>query len=199
MAFDLNTVAHGDSLAFLSTTFPASAVLEIRSGAPPGSANAASGTLLWTFTLASGWAAVSGVTRALAGVPLTANAAATGTAGHFRLRNTGDTARMEGSAAASVVIATSALTAANGNVLNFASTTGVVVGMNISGVGIVAGAAVIAVTGTTVTMSFSSTAGVANAASLTFAADLVLDNTSLVSGQSLSVNGLTISSTDNQA
>jgi uncharacterized phosphosugar-binding protein len=199
MAFDLNTVAHGDSLAFLSTTFPASAVLEIRSGAAPGVANAATGTILWTFTLASGWAAVSGVTRALAGVPLTANAVATGTAGHFRLRNTGDTARMEGSAAASVVIATSALTAANGNVLNFASTTGVVVGMNISGTGIVAGAAVIAVTGTTVTMSFSSTAGVASAASLTFAADLVLDNISLVSGQSLSVNGLTISSTDNKA
>lgn len=198
MPYDLNTQAHADSLAFLSTTFPSTAVLEIRTGAPPGVASAASGTLLWTFTLASGWAAVSGVSRSLAGVPLTANTIAAGTAGHFRMRNAGDTARIEGSAGVQAVIATNALTAANGNVLNFASTTGVGVGMNISGTGIVAGSYVIALTGTTVTMSMASTAGVASAASITFTPDLVLDNAVLSSGQSLSVNSLTISSTDNQ-
>ncbi len=199
MAFDFNTQAHTDSLAFLSTTFPASAVLEIRTGAAPGVANAASGTLLWTFTLASGWGTASAGARALASVPLTANTVAAGTAGHFRMRNAGDTTRMEGSAGATVTINTSAITAANGNVLTFASTTGVVVGMNVSGTGIVPGSAVIAVTGTTVTMSYASTAGVASAAAITFAADLVLDNTVVTSGQSLSVNSLTISSTDNQA
>jgi hypothetical protein len=196
--YDLNTVAHGDSLAFLSTTFPSTAVLEIRTGAPPGVANAASGTLLWSFTLASGWAAVSGVSRSLASVPLTANTVAAGTAGYFRLRNAGDTARIDGSAGVQVALTTNALTAANGNVLNFASTTGVAVGMNISGTGVVPGSYVIALTGTTVTMSMSSTAGVSNTTAITFTPDLVLDNAVLTSGQSLSVNSLTISSTDNQ-
>ena len=199
MAYDFNTVALGDSLGFLNTTFPATAVLEIRTGAAPGVANAATGTVLWTFTLASGWAAVSGVTRALAAVPLTANAVATGIAGYFRLRNTGDTARMDGSAGATLNVTTSAATAAASNVLTFTATTGVVVGMNISGTGIVAGSSVIAVTGTTVTMSMASTAGVAITTALTFAADLVLDNSNLTSGQSLSVNTFVISATDNQA
>lgn len=199
MAFDFNTLALGDSLGFLSTTFPATAVLEVRSGVGPGVAAAASGTLLWSFTLAGGWAAASGVTRALAAVPLTNNAAATGTAGHFRLRNAADTARIEGSAGASVVVVTSAATVAASNVLTFTATTGIIVGMNISGTGIVAGSAVIAVTGTTVTMSFASTAGVAITTSLTFAADLVLDNTNITNGQSLSVNTFVVSATDNQA
>lgn len=199
MAFDFNTLALTDSLGFLSTTFPATAVLELRSGAAPGVANAAAGVVLATYTLTAGWAAAATAARALAGVPLSVAAAATGTAGHFRLRNAADTARIEGSAAVSVIVATNLATAANGNVLNFASTTGISAGMNISGVGIIAGSAVIAVTATTVTMSFSSTAGVANAASITFAADLAIDNISITSGQTVNVTALTVNAADNQA
>ena len=101
MAFDFNTDALTDSLAFLATTFPQNSVLEIRTGAPPGVANAPSGTLLVSYTLgASPWAAAAGAARALASLPLTANASAGGTAGHFRLRNAADTRRIEGSVTA---------------------------------------------------------------------------------------------------
>lgn len=73
--------------------FGASAVLEIRSGArPTNGADAASGTILWSFTFdATPWGTTSAGGNAQADVPLEANAAATGTAGHFRLRNTGST------------------------------------------------------------------------------------------------------------
>jgi hypothetical protein len=68
----------------------------------------------------------------------------------------------------SVVLTTSALTAAAGAVLNFTATTGVAVGMRISGTGIESGAVVTGVTSTTVTMSIASSAGVASAAAITF-------------------------------
>jgi hypothetical protein len=87
-----------------------------------------------------------------------------------------------------VVLTTNALTAANGNVLNFAATTGVVVGMQVSGTGILADTQVVAVTGTTVTISRTSTAGVANATAITFAPDMVLDNASINATQSVTVN-----------
>jgi hypothetical protein len=98
MATDANAALRGDLLTgtALSAIFPSTAVFEIRTGAPPGSANAASGTLLWTFTIASGWAAASGASQSLASVPLTANASGTGTAGYYRLKNAADTRRVEG-------------------------------------------------------------------------------------------------------
>lgn len=100
MAFDFNTQALTDSLAFLSTTFPASAVLEIRSGSAPGVANAATGTLLVSYTISGGWAAAAAASRSLASLPLSTTAAAGGAgtnAGWFRLRNAGDTTRVDGS------------------------------------------------------------------------------------------------------
>jgi hypothetical protein len=73
-------------------------VLEIRTGAQPASANdAASGTLLATVTVAWGTAA-NGVVS-ITGTP-SATAVASGTAGHGRFRNTGDTLRMDGAAGA---------------------------------------------------------------------------------------------------
>jgi hypothetical protein len=93
--------------------------------------------------------------------------------------------RIQGTAGQQVVLTTNALTAANGNVLNFAATTGVVVGMQVSGTGIPADTQVVAVTGTTVTISRTSTAGVANATAITFAPDMVLDNASINATQSV--------------
>lgn len=75
----------------LVAAFGASAVLEIRSGVrPTNGADAASGTILWSFTFdATPWGTTSAGGNAQADVPLEANASATGTAGHFRLRNSG--------------------------------------------------------------------------------------------------------------
>jgi hypothetical protein len=101
MAFDFNSAALTDSLAFLATTFPVNSVLEIRSGSSPGVANAATGTLLVTYTLgASPWATASAASRSLASLPLTTTASGGGAgtdAGHFRLRNAADDRRVDGS------------------------------------------------------------------------------------------------------
>lgn len=173
-----------------------SAVLRIRTGAPPADCQTAdSGTVLATMTLPSDWmAAAGGGVKNKSGTWQDTSADNTGTAGHFRIYDTaGTTCHVQGTAGQQVVINTSALTAANGNVLTFAATTGVVVGMQISGTGVPADTQVVAVTGTTVTMSRTSTAGVASAAAITFAPDMVLDNSAINSGQSITVNtfGLT--------
>lgn len=103
MAFDFDVNSRAEALAFLATTFPVSSIIEIRSGSAPGVANAATGTLLVSFTLgASPWAAAGTAgdiaSRSLASLPLTATASggAPTNAGHFRLKNAGDTRRVEG-------------------------------------------------------------------------------------------------------
>ena len=132
MAFDFNTATLGDFLASLSTSFPVSSVVSIRTGAAPGIANAATGTVLVTFTLgASPWAAVSSASRSLASVPLTNTASGTGTAGHFRIVSADTTRAFEG------------------------------------------------------TVGTSGT-------------DAIIDNVSIVSGQTVNLNSLTVNATDNQ-
>jgi hypothetical protein len=79
-------------------------VLEIRTGGQPASANdAASGTLLATITGITWGAATAGV-KTVTGTP-NVTAAATGTAGWGRFRNTGDTMRMDGVAGAEFTLA----------------------------------------------------------------------------------------------
>lgn len=81
--------------------------LEIRTGAPPGAGAAPTGTLLWSFVLpADSFAAASGRSKQKNGA-WTGNAAAAGVAGHYRLKDNGDTAaatqnekRMEGTVTA---------------------------------------------------------------------------------------------------
>ena len=60
------------------------------------------------------------------------------------------------------------------NVLTFASTTGVVVGMSVSGTSILAGTTVTAVTSTTVTLSASVTATIATTAAISFGSSVAL-------------------------
>lgn len=68
--------------------------LTIRTGAPPGAGNAATGTILATITLpADAFAAASGRTKARLGT-WSATIATTGTAGHFRL--VGGSSTLEG-------------------------------------------------------------------------------------------------------
>lgn len=171
------------------------AKLNIYSGAAPANCAAAdTGTLLATLSLPSDWMnAASGSTKTLLGSWTgTASAGSGATPTHFRIKDTANTTcYVQGTCGINVVIATSALTAANGNILTFASTTGVAVGQTVSGTGVLPGTTVIAFNGTTATLSLSSTAGVASAASITFGYEMPVNGT-ITSGQTITVSSFTL-------
>ena len=87
MALQLSDAVRNARLDAIEASIGTSAVLKIRTGAPPANCAAAdSGTVLATLTLPSDWmAAASGGSKALAGSWSDASADATGTAAHFRL------------------------------------------------------------------------------------------------------------------
>lgn len=88
------TAAADDAFA---TALGANAVVEIRTGAAPGPGNAATGTLLASVTIAS-WTAASPAAGQVTGSnPAAVTIAASGTAGHFRVKTSGGTAVLEGS------------------------------------------------------------------------------------------------------
>lgn len=181
------------------TSAGAAAKLRLYNGTIPADADAAlaGNTLLAEGTLPSDYlsAAAAKVKSKTGTWTLTGQSGAgAGTASTFgRLYdNVGTVCHAQGSAGAKVTIATSALTAANGNVLNFASTTGVAVSQKVTGTGVPVGATVVAFTGTTVTLSHTSTAGVAAAASITFTYDFELDNNSIANAQSVNVSAFSI-------
>ena len=93
MAFQFSTTARNAWLDAIETAIGTSAILRIRSGAVPAScATADSGTVLVTMNLPSDWmAAASGGTKALSGTWQDTSADATGTAGHFRIYDSGGT------------------------------------------------------------------------------------------------------------
>jgi len=191
---DSATVANAQ-LDQIETTIGTSPLLRVYNGTAPADADAAlsGNTLLADGTLPSDWlAAASGKSKSKTGTwTLTGQSGAgAGTAGTFYriYNNAGSTCHQQGTFGAQVQIATNNTTAANGNVLNFAATTGVVVGMNASGTGVPTGARVVAVGGTTVTLSHTSTAGVGNGVTITFAPDMVVDNNNIANAQSLTVN-----------
>lgn len=178
----------------IETAIGAAPLLRFYTGSMPANcAAAATGTQLDSQALPSDWlAAAASAIKAKAGT-WTGTFDAAGTAGYWRIYDsTGTTCHMQGLCFAQVQINTNALTAANGNVLNFAATTGVSVGMNVSGTGIPTGATVVAVTGTTVTLSHTSTAGVSNGATITFNGDVTLDNLVAAIGQAWTVNSFSI-------
>lgn len=174
-----------------STTLGTSGVtLEISTGDPPANCAASdASTLLATLTLPSTpLAASSSGVIAKSGAAWTGAAIADGVAGHYRLKKTGGACVEQGTCAKQVSQTTTAITAANGNVLTFGSTpTGVVAGMKVAGTGVPARATVIAVVGSTVVMSATSVAGVASGASITFSGDMTLDNTNIANGQTVTV------------
>lgn len=87
MALQSSVAVRNAQLDAFETTVGASAIMKIRTGAPPATcATADSGTVLATLNLPADWmAAAASGTKAKAGVweDLTADAA--GTAGHFRI------------------------------------------------------------------------------------------------------------------
>lgn len=98
MAIDFSVAVRNARLDAIETAIGTSAVLKIRTGAPPGIGNADAGTVLATLNLPSDWmAAAASGSKAKAGTWQDASADASGTAGHFRLyASDGTTQHMEG-------------------------------------------------------------------------------------------------------
>lgn len=99
MAVTYSVAVKNARLDAFETTIGASAILKIRSGAPPATvATASSGTVLATMNLPSDWmAAASGGAKAKTGTWEDAAADAAGTAGHFEITATdGTTVGMRG-------------------------------------------------------------------------------------------------------
>ena len=93
MALQLGTTARNARLDSIETTIGTSPILKIRTGAAPADCGTAdSGTVLATLTLPSDWmAAASSGSKAKSGTWQDTSADATGTAGHFRIYDSGGT------------------------------------------------------------------------------------------------------------
>lgn len=87
MALQFSVAVRNARLDAIESTIGTSAVLKIRTGAPPATcATADSGTVLASVTCPSDWlAAASSGAKALSGSWVDSSADASGTAGHFRL------------------------------------------------------------------------------------------------------------------
>lgn len=176
------------------TAVGAAPLLKFYDGSLPADCAASIGAsnTLASGALPSNWLAdsASGV-KSLAGSWTATGQAAAGTgtlATYFRIWDAaGTTCHYQGTVKTAISLTTSALTAAHGNVLNFAATTGVAAGMTVSGTGIPTGTTVESVTGTTVTLSQTTTAGVSSATSITFGGDMNLDNVSIANAQVVTV------------
>jgi hypothetical protein len=94
--------AGANAIGDLTDAGPAAGTLQIRTGAQPASANdAASGTLLVTFTMADpAFGAASTGVKTAASVPRTATGAAAGTAGWARLLDSTGATVLDGSVTA---------------------------------------------------------------------------------------------------
>ena len=93
MAVQLSIAVRNARLDAIETNVGTSAILRIRSGAPPATcATADSGTVLATLNLPSDWmAAAASGSKALSGTWQDLSADAAGTAGHFRIYDSGGT------------------------------------------------------------------------------------------------------------
>jgi hypothetical protein len=182
-----STTIRNDWLDRYEVQIGTSPKMRFYTGSPPANcAAAATGTQLVEIPLPSDWmAAAASGSKAKSGT-WSATASATGTIGHYRIYDSaGTTCHEQGTVTAAIALATNGTTAAGNNVLNFASTTGVVEGASISGTGIPTGATVLSKTSTTVTMSAVSTAGVSSAATILFgdtSGDMQLGSLAVTSG-----------------
>ena len=87
MTIQWSTTVRNARLDAIETAIGTSAVLKIRTGAPPANCAASdSGTVLISYSLASDWAgAASGGVKTFNNTPLSGTASGTGTAGHYRI------------------------------------------------------------------------------------------------------------------
>lgn len=98
MALQLSVAVRNARLDAIETAIGTSPTLKIRSGSPPATcATADSGTVLATLALPSDWmAAASAGAKGLSGTWQDTSADATGTAGHFRIYDSGGTCQLQG-------------------------------------------------------------------------------------------------------
>lgn len=191
MARQYSTTLRNDWLQQYEDTIGTSALLRMCTGtAPANCAASQTGTQLIEMTLPSDWqGAPSSGTAAKSGT-WSGTVAADGTATYYRILSSGGTCHEQGLVTRAFTLSTSALTAANSNVLTFTSTTGVTAGMAVAGAGVPTGATVLSVTSTTVLISSPSTAGVSSSTAIYFGdttGDLWLNNTALTTGQALTI------------
>lgn len=94
MALQLSTTVRNALLDAIEAAIGTSPILRIRTGSAPANPAAAdTGTVLATLTLPSDWmAAASSGSKAKSGTWQDASADNSGTAGHFRIYDSGDTA-----------------------------------------------------------------------------------------------------------
>jgi len=103
MAIQLSTTVRNARLDAIETAIGASAIMKIRTGAPPAAcATADSGTVLATLTLPSDWlAAAASGSKAKSGTWEDTAADAAGTAAHFRIYDSGgSTCHLQGTVTA---------------------------------------------------------------------------------------------------
>ena len=157
-------------LDLIETTIGTGMKIRLLTGpAPATCASAETGTLICQITCPSDYfeAAANGL-KAKAGT-WSGTAVATGVIGYVRFLNSaGTVVHGQGVVSQAMSLVTSSATLANSNTLNFSSTTGVLVGAAVRGVGVAVGSTVLAVTATTVVISLASTAGVSSGARITF-------------------------------
>lgn len=101
MALQASTTVRNAMVDAIETTIGASPTLEIRSGAAPANCGAAdTGTLLASMALPADWMAnAASGSKGLLGTWQDASADATGTAGHYRIKQ-GATCHLQGSVSA---------------------------------------------------------------------------------------------------
>ena len=103
MTFQLSTTVRNAELDAIETAIGTSAILKIRTGSPPTNCAAAdSGSVLATLNLPSDWLAnASSGAKSKSGTWEDTSADATGTAGHFRVYDSGgSTCHMQGTVTA---------------------------------------------------------------------------------------------------
>lgn len=198
MSYQYSATVNNAKLDAIETAIGTAPLLRLYTGSMPANcAAAATGTQLTSQALPSDWMGnASGASKAKAGT-WSGSYSAAGTVGYGRLYDsTGTTCHWQGTVGQSSTLVTSATTAANSNVLTFASVSGVSTGQNVSGTGIPTGATVIATSGTTVTLSMASTAGVGSGVTITFSYDMTIDNAAAANGQNWTVNTFTINASN---
>lgn len=102
MTIQFSVTVQNAMLDAIETAIGTSAVMRIRSGAPPAACSTAdSGTVLMSYSLASDWAsAASSGDKSLSSLPLSGTASGTGTAAHFRVyASNGTTCHIQGTVA----------------------------------------------------------------------------------------------------
>lgn len=103
MSLQLSTAVRNARLDAIESTIGTDPILEIRTGAPPANCAAGdSGTVLATLTLPSDWmAAASSGSKAKSGTWQDSSADGAGTAGHFRIKDSGgSTCHLQGTVTA---------------------------------------------------------------------------------------------------